>query len=125
MSKLGLFKNLSLILALLFVVYAVANYSGIATSSLMEVLNIPGSSVQGASTERAQDISGKIGTDVGDQVEIARSYILDVKVADAVAGFARLQRVPKDVQSITTYTKEQVNHVLQSREKKEHKTTHE
>lgn len=87
----------------------------------MQMLNIPGSSVQGVSTQRAQDISGKIGSDVGDQVENARSYILDVKVADAVAGFARLQRVPKDVQAITSYTKEQVDHVLQSREKKEHK----
>lgn len=120
MSKFGFFKNLSILLALVFVVYAVANYTGIATSSVMEMLHIPGSSVQGASTYRAQEISGEIGSDVGNHVENARSYLLDVKLLDAYNGIMRLQQVPKDVQEITSYTKEQIEGVLQSREKKEH-----
>lgn len=118
MSKFGFFKNLSIILALIVVVYVVANYSGIATSSVMQMFNISGSSVQGASTEKAQEVSENIGSDVGNQVENARSYVLDVKLVDAFNGVMRLQQVPKDVQNITTYTREKVEGMVQSREKK-------
>jgi hypothetical protein len=122
--KFSLFKNISIILALIVVVYVVANYYGIAASSVMDLLHIPGSSVQGASTYRAQEISGDIGNDVGGQVENARSYILDVKVADAMHAVMRLQQVPKDVQNITTYTREKVEGVVQSREQKAQKEKH-
>ena len=121
MSKFSLFKNISILLALVIVVYVVANYYGMATGSVMELFHLPGSNVQGASTQRAQEISGDIGNDVGGQVEHARSYVLDVKVADALTAVMRLQQVPKDVQNITSYTREKVEGMLQSREKKVHR----
>ncbi len=109
MNKLGFLKNISLLIALVVVVYLVANYGGSFKNQAMALLNIPGSSVKGASTERAQEISDKFKSDLGSQVDIITSQVLNLKVSDAIDGFSRLQKIPKDIKSIEDYTTEQIN----------------
>ena len=115
MNKLGFLKNISLLIALVVVVYLVANYGGSIKNQVMGMLNIPGSSVKAASTQRAQEISDKFTSDLSSEIDIVTSQVLNLKVSDAINGFSRLQKIPRDIKSMQTYIKEQTNSVLKSK----------
>ena len=115
MHKLSFLKNVSLLIALVVVVYLVANYGGSLKNQAMAILHIPGSSVMGSSTQRAQEISDKFKSDLGSEVAIVTEQVLNLKVSDAINGFSRLQKIPRDVHSIQTYIKEQTDIVLKSK----------
>src|SRR5437773_2136041 len=115
MSKITFFKNISLVLALLVVVFLVANYTGPIKNQIMDMLHIPGSSVKGASTQRAQEISQKITNDMSAQFGILQEQVLSLKVSDAVNLLSRLQKIPKDAHSVEEFTKKQVDNVLKSK----------
>ncbi|HSA83561.1 MAG TPA: hypothetical protein VLF20_01595 [Patescibacteria group bacterium] len=101
-------KNVSLIVALIVVVYLVGNYSGTVKNQIMDVFDLAGSSVKGASTEKAEEISGKLQTDIAAQVDTLQKYALDLTLGDAIALFSRFQQVPKDFHSIREYTIDQI-----------------
>ena len=117
MSKFSVLKNISLIFALIVVVYLVGNYTGVVKSSVMQVLNIPGSSVQGISTKKAQEISEKLKSDVIWQAGVAQDQIINLTVGDAVEVLSRLQKIPQDFRLVEQYTKEKLNDMLKSKEK--------
>ena len=109
-------KNIFLILALVAIVYFVSHYGGFAQSQLFKMFNIPGSSVAGASTKRAEEISGKISSDINDQLEILKKQALNLTLGDAINGLSRLQKVQKDFNSLKDYTEKKANDVLESRQ---------
>lgn len=108
-------KNLSLLTALLLIVYLTANYAGDAKNRVLAMLDIPGSSVKGASTERAQELSEKFQSDIGTQLGILQEQALNVTLGDAITVLSRLQRIPQDIEAIKSYTEVQINNVVQSR----------
>lgn len=114
MKKFSFFKNISLIIALLVVVYFISHYAGGLKSEILKFFNIPGSSVQGTSTKRAQEISEKIQSDIGDQIDIAREQFLNVTLGDVINDLSRLQKIQHDFNSLKDYTEEKVNNVLKS-----------
>ena len=114
-GKIKFLKNISLLIALVVVVYLVGNYKGLVQGTVMQALNIPGSSVQGMSTQKGQEISQKIGGDVITQLDIMQGQVLNLKVSDAVNLISRLQKIPKDVQSVQAFTKEQISEFMQSK----------
>ena len=108
-------KNIFLVLVIAFLVYFFAQYAGTAQNQLLSVFNLPGSSVKGASTEKAEEITGKIGSDIGSGFEQIKQQALQVSLGDAITGISRLQRIPQDFQTVQEYVRGQVDHVIQSR----------
>lgn len=113
--KRTFFKNISLVVALVVVVYLVANYSGLVQTTLLQLLNIPGSSVKGASTQRAQELSEKFKSDLRDQFAILQEQALNLTLGDAINGIYRLQKIPKDIHTLQEFTKEQIDDMLKSK----------
>ena len=108
-------KNLSLLTALLVIVYLTANYAGDAKSRVFAMLNIPGSSVKGASTERAQEISEKFQSDIGAQLGVLQEQALNITLGDAITVISRLQKVPQDFHAIQEYTSNQIENFTQKK----------
>ena len=102
-------RNISLLGALLFVVYIIGNYGGPVKSQLLGYLNIKEVDVKGASTQRAQEISDKFQSDISDQAGFLADPALNLRVADAITFFSRLQQIPRDIQSVHEYSKEQID----------------
>lgn len=115
MSKRAILKNIFLLLVIVFIVYFFAQHAGAAQNQLFSFLNIPGSSVKGASTEKAQEVTGKLGSDVGNGLEQIKQQALQVSLGDALSGLSRLQKIPQDFHTVQEFVKGQVNHVIQSR----------
>ncbi|HVA97185.1 MAG TPA: hypothetical protein VND99_06020 [Candidatus Acidoferrales bacterium] len=99
-------RNIIAVVVLIAVVYFVTNYAGQIQAQV---------GVKGASTSRAQEIAGKIGSDVGSQVASAEQQLLQIKVSDIINGLSRFQRIPQDATNIKSYVQDQVNNVLESR----------
>lgn len=118
MGKLGFFKNISVVIALVVVVYLVANYGGSLKNQIMSQLGIAGSSVKGASTSRAQEISDKFKSDLSSQADLLVNQVLNLKVSDAIDGFSRLQKIPRDAHSLQTYIQSQAATMVQSKIKR-------
>lgn len=108
-------KNILLIVALVLIVYFVSRYSGFIKSEAMKLFNIPGSSVQGVSTKKAEEISGKISSDVSKQLEIAQKQILDLTLSDVINSVSRVQKIKNDFDSLKDYTEDKVNDMLKSK----------
>jgi predicted ribonuclease toxin of YeeF-YezG toxin-antitoxin module len=102
-------RNVIAVLALVVVIYLVTNYSGMIQQQI---------GVKGASTIRGQNIAGKISHDVGTQVDAAKDQAMHVNLSDVVSYFSRFQRVPQDISSMKNYAQDQVNNVLESKNKK-------
>jgi|SRR6185369_11509215 len=101
-------KNVSVLGALVFVVYIVANYAGSAQTRLLSLMNLPETSVKGISTDRAQDIGDKFKSDVESQLNILEEQALNFTLGDAITTVSRLQRIPQDFHSIQEYTSQQI-----------------
>jgi hypothetical protein len=108
-------KNLSLLTALLVIVYLVANYAGDAKSRIFAMMDIPGSSVKGTSTQRAQEISEKFKSDIGMQFGVLQEQALNFTLGDAITVVSRLHRVPEDFHSIQEYTTNQIQNFTQKK----------
>lgn len=102
-------RNVIAVLALVVVIYLVTNYSGMLQKQV---------GVKGASTERGQDIAGHISQDVGIQIDSAKEQAMHISLSDVVAYFNRFQRIPKDINDIKNFTQDQINNVLESKDKK-------
>lgn len=71
--------------------------------------------VKGASTERANEISSRIGSDIQDQVDATKQQILDMKISDIIDGASKLSKISQDIKNGQKYLKEQVDNVLKSK----------
>lgn len=109
------FKNISLIVALVAIVYFASNYSGFIKSEVMKLFNIPGSSVAGASTQKAEEISGEIKSDIEKQLNILQKQALNLTLGNVINNVSRLQKVQKDFNSLKDYTEEKVADMLKSK----------
>ena len=85
------------------------------STSVLSFVKAPSVDVKGVSTEKAQKVTGELSSDIGDGVAVAKNQVLNIKISDIVNTFARLQKIPKDVQNIQNYVKEQVDGVLKSK----------
>lgn len=102
-------RNFIAVVVLIAIVYGVTNYAGNIQQQI---------GVKGASTSRAQGIAGKISHDVGTQVDAAKQQAMHVSLSDILNELSRFQKIPQDITSIKNYAQDQVNNVLESRDKK-------
>lgn len=106
-------KGFALIL-LLGVVYGVANYTGLVASYAK--LYLPFSvDVKGASTKKAQEISGKLATDVERGVDQATNQALQFTLGDLLQSVSRGQKIVQDAQVMKDSLIEQVSTVVGGR----------
>lgn len=100
------------------IVFFIANYAEFGKSQVLALLHIPGSSVQGASTQRAQEISQQFSSDIGKQVESVKEQAMEIKIGDIIGFFARLQKIPQDIGTMESVVREHIVNVLESRKEK-------
>lgn len=94
-------RNLIAVIALIVIGFIVTNYYG----SLQQTVG-----VKGVNTNKAQEITEDLSSDVGQQVDNAAEKAGEVKVNDVVAFFQRFQKIPEDISNMKTYVTEQVEH---------------
>lgn len=108
-------KNLSLLIALVAIVYLIANYSEPVKNQVLSLLNLSTSSVKGASTERAQEITEKFQSDIGTQLGVLQEEALNFTLGDAITVVSRLQKIPEDFHSIQEYTSQRIENFTQKK----------
>lgn len=93
-------RNIIAVLVLIAIVYGVTNYAG----QIQEQIG-----VKGASTSRAQEIAGRIGSDVSSQAAAAKNQAMHVSLSDIFNYLSRFQRIPQDANTIKNYVQKQIN----------------
>ena len=99
------FRNLIAIVALIAVVYIVSNYTGVIQQQV---------GVKGISTDRAQDISSNISSDIGREIDAAQQKALQVNLGDVMNGLSRFQKIPRDINAMKQYLQEQYDQLTSS-----------
>lgn len=115
MSKFGLVKNIVLIGALVAVVCLIVNYSEPFREQISQIFHLSGANVKGASTQRAQEISGKIESDLSGQLSILEDQVLNFTIGDAITGLTRLQKIPQDFYLIQQYSSNKIDNFLKKK----------
>lgn len=99
------FKNISIFLFLILLVYLATNFGAPLKDQVFEKLNI--GSVKGSSTEKNKEVSKQVKTDLGGQLDNAKKQALNIRVVDVMNGFNRLKKIPQDISNVKNYTLEQ------------------
>jgi hypothetical protein len=103
------FRNLIAIIALVAVVYIVSNYTGVIQQQV---------GVKGIRTDRAQDISSNISSDIGREIDAAQQKALQVNLGDVMHWVSRFQKIPRDINATKAYLQEQYDAMVKSDHKK-------
>jgi hypothetical protein len=96
------------LLMLCAIAYLVYNYYGTAQSAV---------GVKGASTEKAQEITENVKSDLDKQADKAAESASQVTVGEIVGFFGRFQKIPEDVANARQYVEGQVNSLTNKEEK--------
>lgn len=94
-----LLRNIIGVLMLCAVVYLVSNYYGTAQEM---------AGVKGASTDKAQEITQDIQSDIGKQAETVAENTNNLTVGEIVDFFTRFQKIPEDIGNAQEYLQGQV-----------------
>lgn len=97
------------------IIYVIGNYWETARNQVLGLLHLPASSVKGASTERAQEISNQFRADINNQIGVLEGQVLNLRVSDALSLISRMNKIPQDVHSAQQYLNMQVGSVLKSK----------
>lgn len=109
MGKLAVLKNIILLIVLVGVVLLVSHFAEPVKTMALGMVNMQDTSVLGASSERAKEITGKVGSDLGKQFEAAKQQMLNVKVGEIVSTLSRAQRIPQDIQAAGEFLMDQAD----------------
>lgn len=119
MGKFAVLKNIFLILILIGSVFMLSHYAEPVKNNLIATFNLQDSDVLGASSNRAEEITAKIGSDVLGYIANIQKQALEITLGDVVETVSRVQKIPHDIQFVHEFIKEQAEHVLQSVNDKE------
>lgn len=84
-------------------------------TKLLYVLHIPDKAVKGTSTQRAEDISSQIKSDIASSAAVLKEQVLNVRVADALGEFHRIQKIPRDINSLKEFAQDQLTNLLKKK----------
>ena len=99
------FKNIGIFLFLILLVYLATNFGAPLKDQVFSALHI--GSVKGSSTEKNKEVSKKVKTDLGSQMDNVKKQALNVRIIDVMNGFNRLKKIPQDISHVKEYTMEQ------------------
>ena len=112
MGMVKFFFKIFLLTFVVGIVIAIFFFSKGTRNSVFSFINKETGSVKGASTKRAQEVTGQIASDIGDGYNVARKQVLNLKVSDALNSLNRLQKVPQDFASMEKFVQGQINNFL-------------
>ena len=115
MSKFSVIKRIIMIGLLGVLVYTTVRYGDVIKSYLVAFVPVSESSVQGISTQKASEVTGKLQGDIGSGFDQIQQQALQISVGDLVSGFSRLQKIPQDFHAVQDYVKGQIENVVESR----------
>lgn len=105
-------RNIFLIVLLLGIVFMVSRYAEPVKHMALGMVNLQDESVLGASSERAQDITEKVGSDLAAQAGTAVDQFLNIRFGDVVTVLLRVQQIPQDISSVHNFVKEQAEAIV-------------
>ncbi len=109
----SILRNLFIMGILIGIIYGITNYNGVIQYEAAKLLHLSSSHVAGASTKvEDEKIGPEIGKEVAHGVEGVKKQALNVKVGDVISTLGRAEKIIHDAQSVTTYVKEQIQHLL-------------
>lgn len=108
-------KRLVLIGLVIAVLYGVIRYRDVAQNSFTAFVPFAPTNVLGLSTKKANEVTGKLQSDIGDGVKQAKKQALQISLGDVINGFTRLQRIPQDANTLKAYVQDHIEHVIESR----------
>jgi hypothetical protein len=94
---------------LLALVYFVSQYAGVIQEKI---------GVKGASTSRAQNITGQITGDINEQVNNAKKQAMQLSLQDVMNYLGRFNRVPQDIMGAKDYVTQQYTNMVESKKEK-------
>lgn len=104
---ISILRNIIGVLLLCAIAYFVYNYYGTAQSAV---------GVKGASTEKAQEITENVKSDLDKQADQAAESASQVTVGEIVGFFGRFQKIPEDISNTRQYLEGQAENLI-NREK--------
>ena len=99
------FKNISIFIFLILIVYLATNFGAPLKDQVFEKLGM--GTVKGSSTEKNKEVSKQVKTDLGSQLDNAKKQALNIRIIDIANGFNRLKKIPQDIGNVKDYTLEQ------------------
>lgn len=112
MSIFTVLRNIFLIVVLVGIVLMVSHFAEPVKNMALGMINVQDENVLGASSQRAQEITGKVGEDFAKQAEAAKEQFLNIKFGDVLSILLRAQQIPQDISSIHEFVKEQSDNIL-------------
>lgn len=85
---------------------------------VLPAVSVPEADVQGIATDRANEISGELFSDLSDAGETVQKDVFEVTIGDIFSSVLRLQQVPADIQNTRDSFSDYVGSVLESRKEK-------
>lgn len=96
-------RSLVAVVILGAIVYGVYNYYGMAQNAV---------GVKGASTQKAQEITESVKSDLDQQADKAAESASQVTVGEIVGYFARFQKIPEDISNARSYLESQTENLI-------------
>lgn len=107
---LKLIRHVLTLILIIGIGYFIITYSGPVKDKFMTLFHLSAGSVKGASTSRANALTGQIKSDINNQVGSLEKQALNIKISDIVQVLSRLQKIPRDINSLENYLTAQITH---------------
>lgn len=115
MGKFAILKNLFLIILLVGVVWMISYYAEPVKNMALGMMNMQDNKVLGASSQRANEITGKVGSDITAQAENVKDQVFNVNLGSVFEIFSRAQKIPQDIQAAGEYIHKQADTLLNNK----------
>lgn len=99
----SLFRTLIAVVLLGAIAYLVYNYYGVVQNAV---------GVKGASTQKAQEVTESVKSDLNQQADKAAESASQVTVGEIVGFFTRFQKIPEDVSNARSYLESQAESLM-------------
>ncbi len=107
-------RNIFVISIIFLIVFLVSANEEYIRRKAISLLGDGTSQVRGASTEKGEEVSGKISSDIGDQMSLIKDDLLDIRIGDIMDGLSRARKISHDLSQVSIYIRDKVDGVLQS-----------
>ena len=113
-------RNLFFFLILIIVVLFASHYAHYVRAVALTLLQTKTTdeSVQGVSTNKTEELSEKMKSDLYHQALFIKEYSLQISVADVLGIVSRVDQVPDDFDSVKSYSQDFFDRMIQSRGQK-------
>lgn len=109
MRKKKFIRSFFVVLVIVGAIFAFNNPT--VRDRLITTFHLYGGSVKGINTQRADDITTQLNSDINHQIDQAKNQALNIRVSDILGFFNRTQKIGNDFKSMQNYVKTQVGNI--------------